>query len=212
MSKEGHSVEGPEKLRDEIALGFLYAHARLSENAKTAFEASAFLYGLVELLAEKGIISIEELDKRKAEVAKRLVKKNKENGTGVLLQEPEYDKYKFGQEAEIDCASRVQLCGAACCRLPFALSKQDVREGILHWELGQPYIIAQDKDGFCTHLDRSGCQCTVRESRPVPCRAYDCRKDKAIWLDFHKKIINPDIFQQGWPRNVPEEEAGRAME
>jgi hypothetical protein len=40
----------------------------------------------------------------------------------------------------------------------------------------------------------------VHEHRPVPCRAYDCRKDNKIWLDFEKKIINPDILRDDWPR------------
>ena len=191
--------------RHELAEGLLYIHARLSENTKTTLEAASFLYALIELLSEKGLLSIEELDERRREVAKRLVKKHSEQGVGVLLQEPEYNKYTFQGEAKIDCENRVHLCKAACCRLPFALSKQDIREGIVHWDLGQPYMIAQDKDGYCSHLERGACQCMVREHRPVPCRAYDCRKDNKIWLDFENKIINPDILRDDWPRSVSSE-------
>jgi hypothetical protein len=190
---------GREELRQELSDGLLYIHSRLSENTKSTFEAASFLYALVELLSEQGLISIDKLDERKTEVAKRLAKKNTEKGVGVLLQEPEYDKYTFAGEAKIDCENRVHLCKAACCRLPFALSKQDIREGIVHWDLGQPYIIAQDKDGYCNHLDRSCHRCTIREHRPVPCRGYDCRKDHKIWLDFEKKIVNPDILRNDWP-------------
>jgi hypothetical protein len=195
----------PRKLREEVAEGLLYTHARLSENTKTTLEAAAFLYGLIELLSEKGLISIEDIDARKREVAKRLAKKHRENGVGVLLQEPEYDKYTFKGEAKIDCENRVHLCKAACCRLPFALSKQDVREGIVHWDLGQPYMIAHEKDGYCTHLDRSCQRCAIREHRPVPCRAYDCSKDTTIWLDFENKIVNPEVLRDDWPRGVGSE-------
>jgi hypothetical protein len=194
-----------DKLRQEMVDGLLYTHARLSDNTKKTLEAASFLYGLIELLSEKGLISIEEIDERKAEVAQRLTKKNSQQGIGVLLQEPEYDKYTFEGEAKIDCENRIHLCKAACCRLPFALSKQDIHEGIIHWDLGQPYIIAQEKDGYCTHLERGSCRCTVREHRPVPCRAYDCRKDKTIWLDFENKIINPEILKDDWPRCASEE-------
>jgi hypothetical protein len=194
-----------DKLRQEVVDGLLYTHARLSDNTKKTLETASFLYGLIELLSEKGLISIEEIDERKAEVAQRLTKKNSQQGIGVLLQEPEYDKYTFEGEAKIDCENRIHLCKAACCRLPFALSKQDIREGIIHWDLGQPYIIAQEKDGYCTHLERGSCHCTVREHRPVPCRAYDCRKDKTIWLDFENKIINPEILKDDWPRCGSEE-------
>jgi hypothetical protein len=48
-------------------------------------------------------------------------------------------------------------------------------------------------------LDRGACKCLVRTNRPLPCRAYDCRKDKNIWLDFEKQIINPEILRPGWP-------------
>lgn len=189
-----------EKLRQELMEGMLYIHARLSDSTGNTLEASSFVYGLIELLDEKGLISIEELDARQQAAAERLMKKNSKNGIGVLLQEPEFDKYTFDAESKIDCESRIPLCKAACCRLPFALSKQDIHEGVVHWDLGQPYVIAQEQDGYCTHLDRECSACKVRKHRPVPCRAYDCSKDQKIWLDFQKHIINPDILLPGWPR------------
>jgi hypothetical protein len=206
MSDQNDKSSSSEHSREEVAEGFLYTHARLSENTKAALETAAFLYGLIELLNEKGLISIEELDQRKREVAQRLARKNSEKGIGVLLQEPEYDKYNFAGGVKIDCENRVHLCKAACCRLPFALSKQDIQEGVIHWNLGQPYIIAQGKAGYCTHLDRGCHRCTVHEHRPVPCRAYDCRKDNKIWLDFENKVINPEILRDDWPRCVPPED------
>jgi Fe-S-cluster containining protein len=184
----------------QVAEGFLYAHGRLSENTKATLEAASFLYGLVELLHEKQLISIEELDARKREVAQRLIRKSREDGVGVVLQDPEYDKYSFPDGVRIDCENRVHVCKAACCRLPFALSKQDIREGRVRWDLGQPYMIAQGESGYCTHLDRGCHRCTVHEHRPVPCRAYDCRNDRRIWLDFDSQTINPDILRDDWPR------------
>jgi hypothetical protein len=210
MMEELTGTGWDDKLRRQVAEGLLYAHARLSENTKATVEAASFLYALVELLSEKGIIEIEQLDERMREVAVRLAKKNSEKGVGVLIQEePEYDKYNFEGEAQIDCENRIHLCRAACCRLPFALSKQDIREGVIHWDLGQPYIIAQEKDGYCTHLERASCRCKVREQRPVPCRAYDCRKEKRIWLDFDNRVINPAILSDDWPHCVSEEAADR---
>jgi hypothetical protein len=119
---------------------------------------------------------------------------------GAMFQDPEYEKYSFEGGVAIDCENRVQFCKAACCRLPFALSRQDVREGVVRWELGQPYIIEQSQDGYCSHLDRGGRGCTIYENRPVPCRAFDCRNDRRIWLDFEAKIPNPAINRTDWPR------------
>jgi hypothetical protein len=187
-------------LRQQVAEGLFYTHTRLSQNTNKTLEASSFLYALVELLNERGVITVQELDERKKVVAERLVAQLKEKGLGVMLQDPEEDKYAFKGEVEIDCENRVQLCHATCCRLRFALSKQDVYEGIVKWDLGRPYLIAQGNDRYCTHFERSTCRCTVRENRPVPCRGYDCRNDKRIWLDFEHKIVNPNIHRADWPQ------------
>ena len=68
------------------------------------------------------------------------------------MQEFGVSKYAFQGGAEINCENRIPLCKAACCRLPLALSKEDVQEGIVRWDLGHPYLIAQDKDGYCVHI------------------------------------------------------------
>lgn len=190
-----HSLD----LRREITEGLLYTHSRLNATVKKALEVASFLYALVELLSEKGLIDIEELDERKRVVGKRLAEQFCKNGNGVVLQDPEYDKYIFQDGVEIDCQNRVHLCKAVCCRLPFALSKQDIREGIVHWDLGQPYLIAHNGNGSCCHLDCDALVCTVWEHRPVPCRGFDCRNDKRIWLDFEDMTINPDINKPDWP-------------
>ena len=186
--------------------GLLYTRSRANANTTKTLEAASFLYALVELLSEKGLITVEELDERKRAVGQRLVEQFRRKGNGVMLQDPEYDKYSFEQEVEIDCDSRVHLCRAACCRLPFALSKQDIREGIVRWDLGQPYLIAHNGDGTCCHLDCVTQTCPVWEHRPVPCRAFDCRQNKRIWLDFENMIVNPAIRRPDWPHCVSEEE------
>ena len=60
-----------------------------------------------------------------------------------MYQDPEYDKYTFDQKTDVECESRLDTCKALCCKLPFALSKQDVEEGIIRWEFGRPSDRAQ---------------------------------------------------------------------
>ena len=147
----------PMLLRGKTSRGaFFEPHHRLNAGTAKVLEASSFVYSLIELLHEKGLISIEELDTRQKEVAARLEEQLRLNGAPVILQEPEQDKYRFTGGVEIDCGSRVALCRAACCKLPFALSRQDIREGVVHWNLGNPYVIAHGEDGYCDHMDR-GC-------------------------------------------------------
>jgi Fe-S-cluster containining protein len=190
---DGQAGDPWEELRSEVVGGLLYAHSRANANTAKALEVASFCYALIELLNEKGILSIDELDQRKEAVSQRLVEKFREAGMGVMRQEPEQDKYTYGNPVQIDCHNRVHLCKAACCRLAFALSKQDVEEGTVKWDFAHPYMNARRADGYCVHHECQTSGCTVYSNRPVPCRAYDCRNDKRIWVDFEKKLVNPDL-------------------
>lgn len=192
-------------LRKSLADGLLYTHSRLNANQRKTLEAASFLYALVEVLNEKGLLTIEELDARQQSVIERLREQTRREGNGTVFQDPEYDKYNFPHGAQIDCAERVHLCKASCCRLPFALSKQDVCEGIVHWDFGQPYLIEHNAAGYCTHMAQGNCACTIYAQRPAPCRGYDCRHDQRIWLDFAQMIPNPAIAQPDWPASLVEQ-------
>ncbi|MBC2702729.1 MAG: YkgJ family cysteine cluster protein [ANME-2 cluster archaeon] len=182
----------------EITRGILYTHTRITANTTLNLEASSFLYALIGLLSEKDILSIEELDERKNQVAQRLVHKFVESKIGLLYQDPECDKYTFEHETDVDCESRRHICKAICCKFPFALSRQDVEEGAIRWEFGRPYLIAHDADGYCIHLDRESYRCTVWEQRPVPCRGFDCEDNEKwkVWEDFIEMIINDEMIKQ----------------
>ena len=162
----------------------MYLHSRANANTSKTLEVAAFTYALIELLSERGMIAIAELDERKKVVGQRLVERFVEKGMGVALTKDEQDKYSYHNEVRIDCENRLHLCRASCCRLRFALSIQDVEEGSVKWDLGHPYMIRQGPDGYCHHFERQTQGCGVYNSRPVVCRGYDCRQDKRIWLDF----------------------------
>jgi len=185
--------------RDEVAAGFRYAHFRADANTGKLLEVASFLYAAIDMLSQKGLLDIAELDERKKEAAAQLVEKFSERGMGVVYQKPEQDKYSFESVAKIDCENRIHLCRAACCKLPFALSKQDVEEGVVRWDFSRPYLIAHGPDGYCQHLDKENKCCSVYAHRPIPCRGYDCRKDQRIWLDFENGVINPGVRESNWP-------------
>ena len=99
---------------------------------------------------------------------------------------------KYGVTGEpIDCESRLPLCQARCCSFAVALSRQDLAGGQLTWELDQPYRMARGPDGYCTHLGRDDARCQRYEHRPATCRAYSCRDDQRVWLDFDARIPAP---------------------
>jgi len=198
------AVETPS--RSEVEEGLAYLHARVGAGAARVLESASFVYALIELLVERGLLSIEEIDARKKQVAPRLLKRFESQDEGVAIQHSAHDKYEARQEVQIDCASRLHQCKAACCKMVFPLSKQDVKEHVVHWDLGRPYVIAKGDDGYCHHLDRDGLRCTVHAARPLPCRVYDCRGDTRIWLDFEARVINPKLADPAWPHNLKPEE------
>ena len=182
-----------EELRQEVAQGFLYTHSRANANSSKLLEVASFSYALIELLAERGVITVHELDERKDRVNKRLAEKFAEKGMGVALTTDGKEAGGQSPGVEIDCENRLHLCHAACCRLRFALTAREVEKGRVRWNLGQPYMIRQGEDGYCHHFDRSDQRCGIYEDRPFVCRAYDCRNDKRIWEDFEERIISPDL-------------------
>ena len=186
------------KLYQNLSQGLIYGHQRINDNTKRSLEASSFAYALIEILAEKEIISIGELDKRKKDVAERLIKRFTESGIGMLYQNLELNKYAFEDEADVDCQSCLDTCKAVCCKFPFALSKQDVEERIIRWEFKRPYLIAHDSNGYCVHLDRKTYHCSVHDHRPVPCRGFDCRNSNSwkVWYGDNQSQINPELLNQ----------------
>jgi len=192
--------------RREVEEGLAYLHARVGATAARVLESASFVYALIELVVERGLISIEEIDARKKQVAPRLLKRFESHDEGVALQHSVHDKHHAPQEVQIDCASRLPLCKAACCKMVFPLSRQDVKEHVIHWQLGRPYVIAKGDDGYCHHLERERLRCTVHGARPLPCRVYDCRNDRRVWLDFERRVINPKIADPAWPHNLSAEE------
>ena len=183
----------------DLIRGLVYTHNRANANTAEVHGANATLHALVELLVERGLVDQETFKARREQNAERLRHEYVERGMAVAMQEFKVNKYEFTGGAEIDCENRIHLCKAACCRLPFALSKQDVQEGVVKWDFGQPYMNVREADGYCTHLDKCSGRCTVYAHRPIPCRGYDCRKDQRIWLDFENKVVNPRIDDPHWP-------------
>jgi Fe-S-cluster containining protein len=102
------------------------------------------------------------------------------------------DKYAI-ESAEIDCAARIPLCKARCCSLEVTLSAQDVAEGGIPFDLMKPYALPRDPETKrCVCMAKGGA-CTIYDKRPGACRAYDCRHDARIWIDFDARIPRPPL-------------------
>ncbi|MCP4599003.1 MAG: YkgJ family cysteine cluster protein [Proteobacteria bacterium] len=160
-------------------------------NLGTTNDMSILLDSIVEILIAKGIVSYHELEKTKKRAYKARRAEIEEQPKIYLSNAP--DNHNEGERVAVDCESRYAQCKGSCCKLWFSLSRQDLDEGVVKWKYSQPYAIAQNEEGYCVHQDEKDHKCTVYEHRPYICRTYSCRDDKRIWLDFDKRIINPEI-------------------
>jgi hypothetical protein len=120
---------------------------------------------------------------------RRLADKVKGQGDRSVVRLATFrDKYAIAS-AEIDCAARIPLCGARCCSFDVTLSAQDVAERSVPFDILRPYALPRD-NGRCVCMNEDGA-CTIYEQRPGACRAYDCRHDARVWIDFEARIPAP---------------------
>jgi Fe-S-cluster containining protein len=181
----------------QIATGLGFCHNEINTLARQMLAASTQVNALTAILTERGLLTKEEMESKQVEERKRLMAVLNREDFGVAMSEEFPDKYNIPAEKlpQIDCEARLPLCGAACCSMRFALTGQDLDEGVVRWEYGQPYLIRHDNEvGRCIHQDPDDFHCGIYEKRPSVCRVYDCRHDARIWVDFEQRIINPDLF------------------
>jgi len=194
----------------ELLAGFHAVLRRTGITASATLDGSSLAYALAEVLVGKGLLGLDELDKARKGVEARMSTDLAQRGVTVRLTDGVADKYEMGEAAvAIDCGSRLHLCHAACCRLRFALSEQDVEEGIVQWSVREPYLNRQSEDGYCVHINTDRF-CGVYENRPPICRSYDCRRDKRIWVDFETRIPNPRLLEATGPAAVSPSQAPAA--
>lgn len=100
------------------------------------------------------------------------------------------------EPAPVDCAARMHICHAVCCKLNFALTPAEVESGTTKWDLGFPYMIRHESNGYCTHNDTATGRCGIYADRPGVCRRYNCTGDTRIWKDFENMELNEEYIRE----------------
>lgn len=160
-----------------------------------AVRAVSYVQAIYGVLIDKGIVSRAELEARIDACVPAVTDLFENEGIFVHHQRDEVDKYDLAAveaAATVDCEKRFEFCHGACCTLDIILTRQDVDEGVVQWELEDPYIIRQGDDGRCVH-QATDLRCTVYEHRPAMCRQYSCENDKRIWDDFENYVPAADL-------------------
>jgi hypothetical protein len=95
-------------------------------------------------------------------------------------------------EVFVDCAARMPVCQAVCCKLGIHLSAAEALDDRLRTDPDNPFLLQREEDGRCTHQDRATGFCGAYEDRPKPCRQYSCAGDRRIWRDFEGMVLNQE--------------------
>ena len=171
---------------EDVERGLRFNHMMDHQTRTRLAELSASFYALVETMIARGVVPVDEYEKRRQSTMQREQEKMK--GEMGPMVSTIADKYQLAQLPAIDCEARVHLCKARCCTLTFPLSIQDLDERVVRWDYSKPYQIGRRPDGYCVHNEPGTCRCNVYDNRPGICRQYDCRTDKRIWVDFEARI------------------------
>lgn len=151
-------------------------------------ELEAILLGLVDVLASRGLVDEGELSPAVQRIEEAIAARAEPRDHAVAIR-PESSR-PSRSEPIVDCAARLPVCKAVCCRLSVTLSAAEIESGGLRWDLGRPYQLRREADGQCTHLTRDTGGCGVYADRPRPCRQYTCATDSRIWSNFEKVELN----------------------
>jgi hypothetical protein len=183
--QDGGSPTNDPVTRDQLDAAMRTLERYQGEARLAHAELAARVTALVETLAAGDRLALAEYEHRRKRALERL--------RGSLEERaqlgPDVDKYALEELPQIDCASILPICKARCCTLSVCLSARDLNEGILSWDYQRPYQIRRRQDGYCVYSELGSRRCGVYQSRPAPCRTYDCRRDPRIWVDFEQRIL-----------------------
>ena len=178
----------PDELERQLERGTVFTHTVLSEQAERGNETDAVLNGLIDVLVKRGLVSADELKRAIEDVRRESAEAGQLATIGAALRVDPPD----AAVADVDCASRLPVCHAVCCRLRFALSAEDIEAGALKWDLARPYFNRRGADGYCHRSDSATRGCGIYDDRPTVCRGYSCAGDKRIWADFEGRVLNQE--------------------
>ena len=176
------------QLERQLERGYKFSQTVIGESMLRTSELQVLLHGLLDTLMAKGITTETELLSAMQKVRTELAERDELNWQRAMIRDDAADEKK--PVIAIDCQARLQLCKSACCKLQFALNIPELEQAEIKWDLGRPYFIRHDSNGYCSHLNCSSGSCDVYEKRPGVCRDYSCTEDKRIWTDFDKMELN----------------------
>ena len=178
------------ELDEQTRRGSLYAQAVASGQMDRANQTEAAVYGLIDLLIQKGALSEAEVTAAIAQTRDDMRAAGRHASLEVIVRDD--NPAPAVSAEEIDCAARIPFCKASCCKMRWPLTLEEVESGPVSWDLGRPFFNRHAAHGYCHRFAPESHGCTVYGQRPQPCRQYSCRDDDRIWLDFDNMVPNAE--------------------
>jgi len=201
-----HRASGQEQslaqLERQVVRGSLFTHTIVSRNADQIHEAESVLYGIIDILVEKGMVTKEEVLQRADKVRQEMEESGLTTDPGIALRIEEVDT-RNDEFVSVDCAERLHICKTVCCKLNFALTAEEVESRHIKWDLGEPYYIRQESTGYCHHVAPDTKDCSIYPDRPRVCRRYSCAHDERIWKNFEKMELNTEWIRENLCESRP---------
>ena len=176
------------ELERQVERGSMFTQAVFQKSFTRLSLVESVVRELTEVLVERGIVAGDDLPGAKAAFPEPEPATYSDADIRSSLPWPavaiRVDPSEPTDPEPVDCSTRLPVCQAVCCRLKFALSQEEVERGRVKWDIGHPYVIRQDSNGYCCHNDAGSRSCTIYNERPSLCSRYSCRGDKRIWTDF----------------------------
>ncbi len=209
MAAPGSDVE---ELERQVERGSMFMQAIFERIDGRLSTTQAYVQELVRLLRARGVLDGEDADSDQdqpaSSAAAGATSESPAGGDEAMLagrpamelgQRLRWPSVTLAVEAEhpappapVNCAERLPICHAVCCKLAFALTAEEVEAGTARWDLGFPYLIRHGSHGSCVHNDRETGGCTIYADRPGVCRRYSCANDPRIWKDFDGMVLNQE--------------------
>jgi Fe-S-cluster containining protein len=182
------------ELERQVERGNLFAHSVLTEHATRVNQNEAVVSGLVELLISQKMVDADELIQFVNSVRTEIADAGHSAKVEVMVRTDGEGPHDPGEP--VDCAARLHVCKAVCCRLHFPLTVAEIESGPIKWDLGRPYLNRHGPEGYCHQIDTDSFACHIYDERPVPCRAYSCVHDERIWKDFEAMELNQEWIDE----------------
>ena len=109
-------------LARQVERASLFTHSALGRNGARVRELESFVYGLIDALLAEGVVGSDAVEMAVKRVRERARHERRHPRARRRAAHRSAARARQEPPAEVDCAARMHVCQAVCCKLDFALT------------------------------------------------------------------------------------------